>query len=388
MAQTVPEESGLMLPEEFEQAAAELESPEISAFRASGGRVLGFFCSYVPEELLNVGGLASFRMRAPGAGPCETADSLMGLFNCSYTRHCLEKGLAGEYRFLDGFVFVPGCDHMRRLYDNWAYFADPPFLALLDVPHLRDEDALGWYRDEIEALWNKISKAFSLSPDAGTVWEGIQKTNRCRKLLEQIDRLRWEGPARLSGRQMQVISLYAASTPKDLAIPALERFLETLRSASGALQGQHRARILLVGSHLDDPAFIELLEDTGALVVRDAYCCGLRDQLGPVEGSESKDDPFLVLARRYLDRLSCPRMYADYPRRLETLAQMAREARVDGIVLEQMKFCETWGVDGNLLQRDLKELGLPVLRIEREYLLSGLGQIRTRVQAFLESLGK
>lgn len=380
-----------MLPDEIEQAAAELESPDISAFRASGGRVVGFFCSYVPEELLNVDGLASFRMRAPGGGACETADSLMGLFNCSYTRHCLEKGLAGAYRFLDGFVFVPGCDHMRRLYDNWAHFADPPFLALLDVPHLRDDDALSWYRDEIEALWNKISEAFSLSRDPGTVWQGIQKTNRCRKLLKEIDRLRWEceGPPRLSGRQMQAISLYAASTPKERAIPALKSLLEALREASPvAPPVEPRARILLVGSHLDDPAFIELLEDTGALVVRDAYCCGLRDQLGTVQGMENESDPFLALARRYLDRLSCPRMYGDYPRRLETLARMAQEARVDGIVLEQIKFCETWGVDGNLLQRDLKERGLPVLRIEREYLLSGLGQTRTRVQAFLESLGR
>ena len=81
-------------------------------------------------------------------------------------------------------------------------------------------------------------------------------------------------------------------------------------------------------------------------------------------------------------------MYGDYPRRLEQILRMAEEARVDGIVLEQLKFCETWGIDGNVLLNDLKDRGLPVLKLEREYLLSAKGQIQTRVQAFLESMGK
>ncbi|MGW8320384.1 MAG: 2-hydroxyacyl-CoA dehydratase, partial [Thermodesulfobacteriota bacterium] len=150
----------------------------------------------------------------------------------------------------------------------------------------------------------------------------------------------------------------------------------------------YRARVLLVGAHLDDPGFIEVVEETGALVVRDAYCCGLRDQLDRVEEDEKEVDPFLAIARRYLNRLSCPRMYGDYPRRLEEITRMAEEARADGIVLEQLKFCETWGIDGNVLLNDLKERGFPVLKLEREYLLSARGQIQTRVQAFLESMGK
>ena len=81
-------------------------------------------------------------------------------------------------------------------------------------------------------------------------------------------------------------------------------------------------------------------------------------------------------------------MYGDYPRRLQEILRMAEEARVDGVILEQLKFCETWGIDGNVLLNDLKARGLPVLKLEREYLLGSKGQIRTRVQAFLESMGK
>jgi benzoyl-CoA reductase/2-hydroxyglutaryl-CoA dehydratase subunit BcrC/BadD/HgdB len=375
-----------MLDERITEAVQSLENRELAAFRAEGGRAIGFFCSYVPEELLNVDGLASFRMRALGCSATEAADGYMGLFNCSYTRHCLERGLEGAYDFLDGFVFVPGCDHLRRLYDNWAHFVKPSFLALIDVPHLRDEDALNWYRDEIEILWNKLSDRFRLPQDPAEVWKGIRKTNRVRELLAELDRQRWQATAGLSGRQMHAISLFAASVPKERAVPVLEDLVSAGKEP--AWKEPYRARVLLVGSHLDDPGFLGVLEETGALVVRDAYCCGLRDQLARVEDRDGQADPFLAIAHRYLDRLSCPRMYGDYSRRLQEVARMAEEARVDGVILEQMKFCETWGIDGNVLQEELRSRGFPVLRLEREYLLSSVGQIRTRVQAFLESMGK
>ncbi len=375
-----------MLPEKIRQAVRNLENDELAAFRDHGGRALGYFCSYVPEELLNVEGLTSFRMRSQGCTGTEMADSYMGIFNCSYTRHCLEKGLEDGYGFLDGYVFVPGCDHLRRLYDNWAHFLNPPFLALLDAPHIRDKDALQWYRDEISALWEKLAEAFSLPVNLEAVWEGIRKTNHTRRLLCDLDKTRLQDRPGLSGAEMQEISLFAASVPKEAANPVLEGLLESVKAGTGSAAA-HRARVLLVGSHLDDTAFTELLEETGALVVRDAYCCGLRDQIDLVD--ESRDnDPFLAIASRYLDRLSCPRMYDDYPRRLKKIITMAEEAAVDGIILEQMKFCETWGIDGNMLLQDLRAHGFPILRLEREYLLSGAGQLRTRVQAFLESMGK
>ena len=259
----------------------------------------------------------------------------------------------------------------------------PPFLGLIDVPHLRDDDALDWYRDEIAALWEKIAAHFSLPPGAEAVRAGVKKTNRVRRLLARLDRARWQGPVRLSGHEMHALSLLAATHPKELVEPVLAGWLDRVRRRE-PLAG-HRARVLLVGSHLDDPGFVRVLEETGARVVRDAYCCGFRDQEDEVD-EDPGADPFATLARRYLDRLSCPRMYADFPRRRDRILEMADEARVDGVVLEHLAFCETWGIDGNELFRELRERGIPVLRLEREYRLGGEGQLRTRVQAFLESL--
>jgi benzoyl-CoA reductase/2-hydroxyglutaryl-CoA dehydratase subunit BcrC/BadD/HgdB len=339
----------------------------------------------VPEELLNLDGLSSFRMRATGSRGTDTADGYMGYFNCGYTRHCLEMGLEERYQFIDGFVFAAGCDHLRRLYDNWCFYLKPDFIHIMDVPHLIEDDCVGWYRDEAKRLCSDLAAHFNLTVDDTAVWEAIRRTNTTRRLLGSIDTLRRGPSPRLTGAEMHQISLAAASAPRESANTMLRELLGSTETRT--LNRSYRARVLLIGSHLDDPSFIELIEDTGALVVADSFCCGLRDQLDLVE-EDTGGDPFLALARRYLHRLSCPRMYADYPRRLGQLLDMARQAEVDGVIIEHLKFCEIWGVESNMLFRNVREQGIPTMRLERDYRPSSVGQIRTRVQAFIESMGK
>ena len=366
-------------------AVRNLESSWIAEEKERGGRILGFFCSYVPEELLNLDGLSSFRMRATGSQGTETADGYMGCFNCGYTRHCLEMGLHGQYPYLDGVVFAASCDHLRRLYDNWDYLLKPKFIHIMDVPHLTGDDATAWYREEMEGLCGKIGRHFNVPTDNTVLWQAIEKTNATRTLLRRIDRLRRSCEPRLTGHEMQMISVFASSTPKDAANEVLNELLGHLENRT--LAHSYRARVMLVGSHLDDPGFIEIIEDTGALVVSDSFCSGLRDQMDPVD-EDNGQDPYLALARRYLTRISCPRMYGDYQRRFRMILEQARETEVDGVILEHLKFCETWAVDSNMLSRDLRKQGIPTLRLERDYQTSSVGQIRTRVQAFIESMGK
>ncbi len=374
-----------MVLSEIEEAIRSLQGPLVAAQRQRGGRMIGFFCSYVPEEVLNVEGCASYRMKAYGATSTETADGYMGCFNCGYTRHCFELGLKDAYRFLDGFVFASGCDHIRRLYDNWCYYLDPGFIHMMDVPHLIDESSLEWYTDEIRRLHTLVARHFGLPDDEKALWDAIRLTNHTRQLLRSLNTVRITEPGKLKGREMHALSLFASSAPKDLVNPVLEEVYEHIVKQNGH-ECSYRAKVLLVGSHLDEPNFIDLLEETGALVVGESFCCGLRDQIDVVAEATDKD-PYRALAYRYLTRLSCPRMYADFPRRLAGLLEAIRSAQVDGVIIEHLKFCETWGVDSNMLVRSLQAQGIPALRIERDYEFSSVGQIRTRVQAFLESMG-
>jgi len=147
----------------------------------------------------------------------------------------------------------------------------------------------------------------------------------------------------------------------------------------------YRARLLIAGGILDDPAYVEVIEEQGGLVVTDFLCFGTRIMW--VDVDERVSDPITALARYHiLDRPSCPRMHGDHPQRADFIKRMVREFKVDGVVGERMAFCDDWGFEEHMFAQDLKDAAIPYLRLEREYPLSGVGQLKTRIQAFLETI--
>jgi benzoyl-CoA reductase/2-hydroxyglutaryl-CoA dehydratase subunit BcrC/BadD/HgdB len=143
---------------------------------------------------------------------------------------------------------------------------------------------------------------------------------------------------------------------------------------------------MILGSELDDPEYVKIIEDQGGLVVTDSTCYGTR--LMWVQVDESEADPVRALSRFYVqDRPSCPRMYGNQPERIAFTRRMVEEFNVDGIVGERLQFCDNWLVEHYMTKYDLREHGdIPFLQLDREYILSGKGQIQTRVQAFLETM--
>ncbi len=149
-----------------------------------------------------------------------------------------------------------------------------------------------------------------------------------------------------------------------------------------------RCKVVLAGSENDDPDFTKLIESCGAEVVCDRYCYGAVESRIPIEIKEG-DDPLYVIARHYLETSNCPRfMPQDEMRaRKRRIADLAKEYHADGVIVASNKFCEYWSyervIDTVVLQRDF---GYPVCSIEKEYINSASGQLRTRFQAFIESV--
>jgi benzoyl-CoA reductase/2-hydroxyglutaryl-CoA dehydratase subunit BcrC/BadD/HgdB len=143
---------------------------------------------------------------------------------------------------------------------------------------------------------------------------------------------------------------------------------------------------MILGSILDDPEYVKIIEDQGGLVVTDSTCFGSRIMWKDI--AEDASDPIRALAQYYVaDRHSCPRTFGDNERRAAFVRDMIRDFKVDGVVGERLTFCDQWGFAQYSIEKDFKEYGIPYLFLEREYVLGGVGQMRTRVQAFLETLG-
>ena len=367
----------------FGDATRSLLNPEVEAWKAGGGKVVGFFCSAVPEELFTAAGIMPFRMRGTGSTSTELADAYFTPINCSFPRHTLNQALLGEYDFLDGLVCINSCDHVRRIYDNWIRTLDTPFVTVMSLPRKIEEPQIAWYRDEINLLREKVQDHFGVEITDDRLRDAIKVHNEIRALQRQLYELRASDRPPITGTQALEVMVAGTALPRERYASLLAEVLRDLPASDGI--GDYRARIMIVGGELDDPGYVRIIEEQGGLVVADSTCFGTRLMWVPVD--EDDDDPVGALARYYIyDRPSCPRMYGDQERRIAHIRQLAEDFKVDGIIGERLLFCDQWLVEHYMTSTDLKADGMPFLHLDREYVMSGTGQLRTRVQAFLESL--
>jgi benzoyl-CoA reductase/2-hydroxyglutaryl-CoA dehydratase subunit BcrC/BadD/HgdB len=364
---------------------AALEEPLrlVERAREAGRRAVGYTCSYVPEPLLSVKGLFPLRLRAPGIAGTPLADTYLSSVLCSYPRSLLEVALTGGFEHLDGWVLAASCDHVRRLGDNLDYLLRPSFLQVLDLPHRRGETALAWFVEELRSLARALSRSFGVDAGPAALRAAISRQNEYLEVMRAIGDLRRRDPPPLSGSTFHRILVATASAPKDLLLDELRELRATIENRVETRRG--RARLMLLGSELDDPEYLRLIESVGGLVVADRFCFGSLPGLEPIAVD---GDPIEALGRHAFENNCCPRMMEDFDRRLAYALQVADDYGVDGIVVETMKFCDLWGMEAISLVEALRAAGIPVLRLEREYARGGEGQLRTRIQAFLESLGR
>ena len=371
--------------QEFSNAAETLVNPVLQRWKDQGGKVVGYFCSTVPEEIITAAGLTPFRMRATGSTSTEESDAFYSSINCSFPRHCFNQVLTGDFKFLDGIVCVNSCDHVRRIYDNWKRFVPTDFIEMMSLPRKTGPDQVGWYTEELAMLKDKVGKHFGVEITDDRLWKAIKLHNETRRLQKKLYELRKQEKPPITGAETLAVMVAGTAMPHDQYNEMLRELLDELSGTEGP--GGHRARLLIVGGILDDPAYVKVIEDQGGLVVTDSTCFGSR--LMWVEVDENASDPVAALAQYYLtDRPSCPRMYGEHDNRTQYVIDMCREFNCDGVIGERLIFCDSWLVEHYMLGQDLKAAGIPMLKLDREYLTSGIGQLRTRIQAFLETMGR
>ena len=366
-------------------AAEAIMNPHLEAWLEEGGKVAGYFCSTVPEEILMAAGYLPFRIRGTGSTDTELSDAFFSPINCSFPRHAFNLALKGEYDFLDALICINSCDHVRRVYDNWVRnVPSTAFATVMSLPRKVGERQVAWYSDEINLLRKQLEKHLGVEITDRKIWDAIKTQNAVRGLQKKMYELRKTDRPPITGAETLAVMVASTSLPKEKYKDLLGQLLKDLEKAEG--NGDYRARLMILGSELDDSEYVKIIEDQGGLVVTDSTCYGSR--LMWVQVDESEDDPVRALARFYVQaRPSCPRMYGDQPERIAFTRKMAEEFRVDGIIGERLQFCDNWLVEHYMTKYDLREHGdIPFLQLDREYMLSGKGQIKTRVQAFLETM--
>ena len=368
---------------ELKKIAAVSCNAHLTKQKASGGRVIGIFCSYVPEEIIIAAGMVPFRMRAVGSTKTDLGDTWFSSFNCSYTRHVFDLALEGRFNFLDGVILINACDHIRRMYDNWrAALNHPSLVHLMAVPRKKAQGARSWYRDEIGLFKNALENHFDITITGEDIHQAIRLTNRIRRLLATIYATRKMDDPPLTGAEALAIIMAGTALPRGIFLEMLEELVKELDGRCA--YADKRPRLMIQSGCLEEITHLELIERLGGAIVDDSLCFGRRYFDTLID--ENAADPLDALADRYLNHLSCPRIGDDFMNRLAHTRRAVIDFRVDGLICERLKFCDLWGGEAFILRTEAKKINLPVLYLERELYAGSEGQLKTRIQAFLERI--
>ena len=256
-----------------------------------------------------------YRVRALGNSNTEIADAHLSRFNCNFCRSCLQLGLDGTYDFLSGMIETNGCDHLRGMIENWDYAKKFRFFHYLKIPHIVDENSLKYYEEELRLYKKAIEKHFDLAITDEDIWSQIRRQDRIRGKLKTIYEMREKEEPAFTGAEVLSIFLLATAVPAGVLEGLLDRVIEERRDRKIE---SYKARLLLGGSATDEVDFVREIESIGGLVVTDALCYGSR-AFWPRISDEKEGDPFKAMAKTYLEKLLCPRMFNDFSSRRDFL---------------------------------------------------------------------
>lgn len=377
----------------FENLLQDAQNELVTKAVAEGKHALGYNCYYIPETLLNLPGCFSSRLRAPRCVSTDIASYYMTTRNCPYVRSILERAIEGGYNYLEALFGAESCAAMERMEEHFVLIHpvknDKFFSTIIDPPMKGDENNLNYYKAQLKLkVVDKLRDELGVDVSEEAMLKAIEDHNEISRLITEMGDLRKLENPPITGYEFHVIQLVSQVCPHYLIKPYLEETLEELKTREPEPRFPFRARVALVGSEIDDPDFTKLIESCGAMVVADRYCFGSfpsREQIEIFPGESAFD----AICRHYLQWNQCARfMDGDkIDQRHNEVRKLVENFRADGVIYENMKFCEFWSYEKVLANHIFtNELHIPCCTIEKEYALGAAGQLRTRFQAFIESL--
>ena len=377
----------------FEGLLDEAANPLVREATAQGMHAVGYTCYHMPEVLLNLGNCFSVRLRAPRTGSMEMATYYMTSFLCEYSRALLERAIEGGYQFLDAMIGVDACSMMNRAMEHFEILQlnDKPnfFVTHCDIPYKITDYTLDSYVKQMRRrVLDPLTEKYGVDTSDAAIRQAVKEHNEVCSIISEIGELRKEENPVITGYEFHVLNLVSFTCPKYLILPYLRETLAELKKRKPDKVSPFRARVAIVGSEIDDPDLTKLIEGCGALVVSDRYCFGSTPGREVIELND-EEDVLRQICRHYIETSECARYISNekVQQRRDTADRLAREFHADGIIYEQMKYCDYWGFERALASHIMHdEYGWPVLSIDRLYNNGNSGQLRTRVQAFVESL--
>ena len=335
---------------------SEISDESVKAWKAQGKKAVGVICCHVPLEIFYALDVMPVRIRATGVAESPDGDAWMSTFTCSYARGMLQHIIDGTYDALDGVVASDGCMMASRAYDNAEHINKKGKKGKLyfqfGAPRKNGDLEHDFFVGELKDLIEKLEQLSGNKMTDEKLKAAIDKYNEARSLIQQVYALRKEDKPVISGEDCLKLTMAIADNNIDEYIAMVKEFLADVKNRK-PVEGK-QVRVMVIGSALDDPEYIKIIEDQGALVVADALCYGSRS----------------------FNRV----------RLHDWIMEQLKAYKCDGVIYEKMQYCELWGGEGIMMEDMLKKAGIPILTVEREEHIANAGQLAIRAEAFVEMI--
>ena len=377
------------LPEVFEEFAEQRKKSflGVKQLKDKGIPVIGSYCTYFPQEIAMAMGAASVSL-------CSTSDetipdaerdlpkNLCPLIKSSYGFAITDK--CPFFYFSDLVVGETTCDGKKKMYEYMSEFKD---VYLMELPNTQGEEALKLWKSEMIRFKEYLEKKFDVEITEEKLREAIKINNEGRRALKGLYEVMKNDPAPIKGQDLFKV-LYGSTFKFDRsAIPGeVNALVDKIKKeyAEGKME-EKKPRILVTGCPIGGATekVIRAIEDNGGIVVTYESCSGAKSIDKLVD--EDNPDVYDALARRYLN-IGCSVMTPN-PNRLELLGRLIDEYRVDGVVEMILQACHTYNVESLGIRRFVNEKkGKPYISVETDYSQADIGQLDTRIAAFLEMI--
>ena len=368
----------------------------VNELRAEGKKVIGYFCIYPVVEMLTALDLVPYRIFGNMYEPITKADACLPTIVCPFIRSSLDIALKGDYDFLDGVVFAHSCEVAEKTAHIWDIYKRPGYFHFIDTPHATHKAAVEHHKELLIDFKRSLEEYTGQEITPDKLKQAIAISNQQRALVRELYDLRKPHPPLISGSETLQLMKVLMSLPVAEGNQLLREVITEVKQRHDGPAAKS-ARLLMWGSIVDDTPLVEMIEQLDANLVMDDTCVGSRPFFPDVKPT---DDPLDGLAQRYLVELKCPRTFreavmgqtkknymSDLASRFGYLKDYIEQWRVNGALLVSLRYCDIHGYEVPGLRDYLDSIDIPSIYLEYSYSEASLAPLRTRVEAFLETLG-
>lgn len=348
----------------------------------TGKPIVGYFCSYIPEEIIHAAGALPMRIYA-NLPHTPHSDSHLQPYSCNYVRSVFDWALSGKTDFIDGFAFAQSCDTMQRFADIWKNNNINGFITNVVLPARLDSDiAKNYMKDVYAKFGNQLSEKLNIEITPQKLSESIDLFKQIRNTLQDIYLFRLENPLSLSNKEYYTILKSASVMDRNDFLEEAVKLLKTLKETLNT-SGKPMKKILLIGGPCNIPEIFQMFDDANVIIIGDDLCNGTRSL---VNNTNTDINSIEDITNRYFNRIACPTKFKSLNHRKEYLQEMANRLNVNGIVFLQEKFCEPHSFDYPYLKKTFDDMKLPSLYVELNAQEENNEALRNRLEAFFEML--